>query len=521
MSALTVCAACGAGTAPDAVFCGNCGAALALPGRPTKPAPVVVPSAVGHVPERPAAPPRWGAGHDLTRYLCAAAYLDRDYATSLVGQVAAEPHLGVAPAPACDVPVVLRHAYLANVRRNYRDLVLAALLVLAFIFFVQRTVIGVLLSLFFSWVTVLSFELSTRYGRHLQSLRPDRFDPSTVPPATNQAAEARIRQVGDYAAGNVTVYSGYSPFIGYGTQLESWSFALDLTRPGSSGEPPGEFDVQDLYEHVLRRLRTLAVPGLEIEERVFVDGSAIIDDQRFLPDPFRRPVTGIPQDWVDDLKRAPEDRARTYLAVHSTGWNGELVSSLFLRFARSDSNLLVEGVHTVLCPLLDRYRIIDTLMPTPGLRDVAQILSQASASTFFVLLASPARAVQAFFAEFRTRRAVRRQNKRIRQLRVFDYGARISVRQQASDTAYHRYFQKLDRSMAVKVCERRALDALVEFAEARHIDVGDLVQRQQVIVNNGIIAQGGSKVEGSSVASGDNARAFTRILNKIPLVNTD
>ncbi|WP_335979297.1 hypothetical protein [Streptomyces sp. CA2R106] len=79
----------------------------------------------------PAGPaPRWGGGHDITRYLCAAAYLDRAYAETLIGQVAAEPHLGVAPAPACDVPVVLRHAYLANARRHQRDLLLTALLAL-------------------------------------------------------------------------------------------------------------------------------------------------------------------------------------------------------------------------------------------------------------------------------------------------------------------------------------------------------------------------------------------------------
>ena len=112
MNQLLACVRCAVAVEPGAAFCGHCGAALAPAGDPS------------------AAVPRWGAASDLTRYLCAAAYLDRAYATALVAQIADEPHLSVAPAPACDVPVVLRHAAFAAVRRHHRDLLLAVLLVL-------------------------------------------------------------------------------------------------------------------------------------------------------------------------------------------------------------------------------------------------------------------------------------------------------------------------------------------------------------------------------------------------------
>lgn len=186
--------------------------------------------------DRRTAVPRWGEGRDLTRYLCAAAYLDREYARSLIKQVAAQPHLGVAAAPACDVPVVLRHAYLANARRHSRDLVLTVLFLLAFVFAFWVGHPGItLLVLFLSWVTVLSFELSTKYGRHLQSLRPDRFDPAAAPLPLNADVAARLRQIGEYADGNVTAYSGYSPFIGYGSELDSWSLTFDVTTSSSPG----------------------------------------------------------------------------------------------------------------------------------------------------------------------------------------------------------------------------------------------------------------------------------------------
>ncbi|MFF4694506.1 zinc ribbon domain-containing protein [Streptomyces chattanoogensis] len=471
---------------------------------------------------RPAAVPRWGGGRDLTRYLCAAAYLHREYAKSLIKEIAAEPHLGVAMAPACDVPVVLRHAYLANARRHSRDLLLAVLFLFAYVFtFWGGRADVALLMLLGAWVTVFSFELSTKYGRHLQSLRPDQFDPAAAPPPLNPEIAAGLHQIGQYANGNVTTYSGYSPFIGYGTELESWSLAFDVTTSSGAGVTARDFDVTDLYAHITQRVGALALPCLEIEERLFVDGATVLDDKRFLPNPLERPVASISSDRMDELKRAPEEGARPYLVVHSTGWGGELVTSLFLRFFRSDSNLSVEAVQTVLCPLLDRYRMIDTLMPRPPVRDFFELCAQTLVSSPFLLLASPVRAIAGFSPDYWMSWRLRRQYKLITQLRKFDYGARQSVRQRAADSKHHRYFQKADSGMVLKTVEKRVLDALVEFAVAHGIDVSELVQRQEVIINNGIIATQGAKVESSAVAAGEKSRISMGILKKIPLVRLD
>ncbi|WP_229887457.1 hypothetical protein [Streptomyces olivaceoviridis] len=113
--------------------------------------------------------------------------------------------------------MVLRHAYAANARRHQRDLLLTPPCVLAVLFFLWAHDIGVtMLVLFLAWVIVLAFELSTRYGDHLQSLRPNRFDPAAAPPPRNADIAARLSQISAYAGGNTTVYSGYSPFVGYG-----------------------------------------------------------------------------------------------------------------------------------------------------------------------------------------------------------------------------------------------------------------------------------------------------------------
>ncbi|WP_327134980.1 zinc ribbon domain-containing protein [Streptomyces sp. NBC_01343] len=458
----------------------------------------------------------------MTRYLCAAAYLEREYGRSLVKGVAAEPHLGVAAAPACDVPVVLRHAYRANARRHGRDILLAFLLLFLLVF---QLWVGMpwiaLLMLFLAWVTVFSFELSTKYGRSMQSLRPDGFDPAAAPEPISLSVAVRLREIGEYAEGNVTTYSGYSPFAGYGSDRDSWSLAFDVTSPSRPGVEPQDFDVVDLYAHVAGRLATLGLPCLEIEERLFVDGSAVREDRRFLPDPLGRPVPAITSGAMDALKRSPEEKARPYLGVHSTGWGGELVTSLFIRFVRSESSLVVEASPTVLFPLRDGYRVVDTLMPGPTLFEVLGLAAGTLVPTVFELLASPWRAIAGFAPDFWMYFRVRGQDRLITQLRRFDYGAREAVRRNVADQSHQRYFQEADSGMVLKAIEKRVLNAIVEFAEAHGIHTDELVQRQELIINHGIIASHGASVHASSVASGENSSISSKILSKLPRVKMD
>ncbi|NGO73913.1 zinc ribbon domain-containing protein, partial [Streptomyces sp. SB3404] len=281
------CHGCSAEPVPGAAFCGECGTRLATgdgpgdgPGAGTIPAP----SPPSSPPAPP--PPRWGGSRDLTRYMCAAVFLNRSYADTLIRDVVSEPHLGVAPAPGCDVSVVARHAYEANVRRHARDLLLTVELLVLLVGLVWLGSGGaVVLMLLLAWLTVLVFTLSTRYGARFQSFRPGRFDPAQAPPPPNRAIARRLREIDDYALGNVTVYSGFSAFTGYGSAVDAWSLNFDVTVPSEEGGTPRDFDVTDLYTYVRERVGALSLPCLEIEERVFVDGSEVLGDARFLPDP--------------------------------------------------------------------------------------------------------------------------------------------------------------------------------------------------------------------------------------------
>ncbi|MER6104577.1 zinc ribbon domain-containing protein [Streptomyces sp. NPDC001832] len=454
---------------------------------------------------------------DLTRYLCATAYLKHRYANSLIRKIAADPHVAVAPAPACDVPVVLRHAYRANARRHYRDLVLCVFL----LFIIALQVAGrhdlTALPLLLSWVVVMCYDLSTRYGV-LKKFRRDTFRPEDAPVPPNDKIKQRLDDIGAYADGNMTVYSGYSPFIGFGTEVESWLLNFDTTVRDDSvtnqaATAARDVDVAELYANVAEHVGTVGLPGLQIEERLFVDGSAL-DDNRSLLSERDRPVPGIAPELMDELKREPKRDARPYLAVHCAGWEGELVASFFLRFVISGSTLFVEAVQTVLLPLSDRYRGVDNVGLHPTLRFLAGRILETPFSTILLLLAAPVRAVIGFDPDFPVSWRVRLRKRRINYLGTFDYGARMSARPQSADDEFRNHFQATDGYRFLKSIERRALDALIKFAEEHGMDTRDLKTQHDAIVNNGIIATGSARVESNSVASGTRARIGGRVRGK-------
>ena len=63
----------------------------------------------------------------------------------------------------------------------------------------------------------------------------------------------------------------FPPFVGYGTVSTSWSFAVDVTKPRNRTRPRS-FSVYEVYDCVRAGLSELDLPGMEVANRVFVNG---------------------------------------------------------------------------------------------------------------------------------------------------------------------------------------------------------------------------------------------------------
>ena len=446
---------------------------------------------------------------DMTRYLSAAVNFDSGLAKAVINHILEEPHRAIASTPGVDLVTVLKYALAANRRRVIRD-VLLLLYLCVMIVTILVGFITVPVFLFIAWMTILSERYIRFYGHSSRPLRPGEFR-SAEPrsPGKNSYAARQLARVEEAdRAGNVTVYSAFSPFVGYGKVTSSWSFAVDVTAPRREARPRA-FTVQELYEHVEAGLAELDMPGMEFGERLFVNGRDISDDPRFLQTQDGPPVTSVREDLLTSLMADPEERARPYLTISVAGWQGELVTTTFVRFLLSRTDLFVEAAQTAVGPLRPVFKAVDDFEMAPVDGEFAALVKTSFRQTIPLLLRSGSAVI------YEMRRGSRREARRRRLGRRPDYGALISVREAAADTEWQRYFQVFDHARYIKVIEQRIFHSLIEFLRAHNVDVSNLVARAETIINNntqvtnngGVQAFGNATVNAGQVAGGAGAKA--------------
>jgi hypothetical protein len=309
----------------------------------------------------------------------------------------------------------------------------------------------------------------------------------------------------------VTVYSGFRPFVGMGWDHGGWSFALNVAKGrrqlgNGARATPGPVAIDELYEQVRHDVDALALDGVTVEDRAYVDGQRIRDDERFITDRLARPRHVLDSEQVAELIERPELANRVYRCIRLVGWDGEFVLSIFLNFARTGSSLFAEVRYVLLAPFKDEYLKVDTYDPRPSIGQRARIVLMSVPKGGAALVGSPvglAKDVTATVRRLRSNWAMRRL---IRTNPSFDYGATTSVRELAQSRNYRRYFQQLDRDQAGKILERQILDSILRYLDERDVDTTELEERQTAILNNGVIVSGGT-LTAQNVAVGEGARA--------------
>jgi hypothetical protein len=412
-----------------------------------------------------------------------------------------EQHRAVVTSPGADLVTVLRYALAAHQRQVARDAILVVLLCLMIVAVFFLGAVGFLLVFVAAWVTVCIERYASSYGIS-RRLRAETFNPDKAPsPARNSYADRQLKRVAAASAtGNVTLYSRFPPFLGYGTVTDSWSFAVDVTKARGGGETM-PFSVHDVYGRVKDGLNELDLPGMQVSARVFVNGRDVRHDRRFLPDPHGAPVTSVGADRMRELMAMPEERARPYLTISMTGWQGDVAVTMFIRFLLSRSDLFVEAAHTVVPPLRAEFKAVDERDPDIQPREFFSLVGGSLLGAIPLMFAS----VPATFHELGT--DGRRERKRRRVEEMGDYGALISIREVAADSKWQRYFQVLDDARYVKVIEQRIFRSLLEFLEDHDIDTSSLVARSETLVNNGVMVTGRGTVNAQAVAAGPHAQA--------------
>jgi hypothetical protein len=465
--------------------------------------------------ERPAPPVPPPPATEASRYLCAAAYLDRGFADRVVERVLRERHRAVAPSYGVDLHAVVRHCLAARRHKFARALVLTALLLVAFPVFsvLGASPLGAALRVgVLAWGVVFVSRCVNRYEILAGRLLRDRFDVRAAPRAST-FDEKLIRELERHQLANVTVYSGFSPFVGCGLDRGGWSFVVDIRKGKETldgTQRPQAFDVEDLYAALLDTVRSLRIPTLRVEDRLFMNGRDVRGERWILPDDYARPLPWVDPAVVHEYMRAPTHRVRHYLTVQLVDWRGELVLSLFLRCNLVGGSLFCEGNYFLLPPVKEKYHEVDDVSAFPDSRALVREVALSAVSAPFLLVLAPFEVVERLFARgtrWLERRATRRM---IRNRPMFDYGAATTIRQEGMSPNYRHYFQKLDELMYTKLVQKKVFESIATFLDARGIDTSELRERQRTILNSGVIITGG-EIKADSLAVGSGARAFAQV----------
>lgn len=443
-----------------------------------------------------------------TRLLSAACYLSPSYRLSLHETFVRNRFKATAPDFGIDLGTLIRHCCHARQRAFIRNLAASAVFVgLSYAFLSGR--LGAV-ALFVAFGAMLIIDFVYRWSTFLfvcKHFSNSDVDPSAVPPLRHDLAHL------SEPPGNLIVYSGFSPFVGSGTAMNSWSVVVDITRgakrPDCSRELPKQFAAVDLYGAATAAVSAASPPGLEVEDNLYINGQDVRLDSRCFDADTRRPRRNVDSAVVDRfVGTAAASPIRHYRSFRVVDWSGDLIVSFFIRMSLSTTTLFFEANSSVLTPVDDLKRTLERVHPRPTVLQFLTRLLHSFATALPYLLWGPMNSVVRLIRPVVDLIVHVVEEWVVNEKPVFDFGATHSARELAStSTSYRRHSIRQDGQMLTKTLESAVLESVIGFLDAHRIDTSSLRERETAILNSGIIISGGT-INAGSLAIGKGARSI-------------
>jgi len=450
--------------------------------------------------------------NETTRYLCASAFLSGASFRETILKPFRETHRAAAPELGADMRLVAQVCKFADRRAILWSMGFALLLIPAAILTVASSP-DEALGLYMVLAILAGILYFVKMSRERYSLiRPflrQTFNSEEVTKKYASSFEPKSGTV-PQADQNLVVYGGFLPFVGAGVDMGGWSFAVSTIKPIEEihSHKPLVFTTSELYSAIEDGIDSLGIEEIHSEDFYFVRGTDIRDDREILANEYGHPSQVLRPEVASIYKDACDSRIRHYKWIRVEDWGGELIVSMFLRCTLRGNNLFVEMKRFLLTPVAQQYRTVDKVgSPTAATR-VGWFIGSMIVGPFYVLYS-------ALFLFGRINHAIanmfgteeRKVREEIRNNPLFNYGAEKSLRTAVSSNEFQHYFQKLDTDFYGKVLERQILDSIVGFLDKHHINTSEIKERQNTILNSGIIVQGGD-VKAESLAVGVGAKAI-------------
>jgi hypothetical protein len=477
------------------------------------------------------------ANHDITeatRCLCATVHRDRKLCDQILEEFLEEDYKAIGVCHGIDIPLVLKNCLFARKRRGNLSILLNGLSIIAFTAFTswllapvlgmdENTSLNIIVCCYFlASIVVFMYELKTRYrivGRTFSRrnfsraiFNSDKLSKLLEKFKIDDYIFDKIERAQETQNANVIIYGGFSPFIGAGINIGSWSFSIDISRGkdeiGKSTKVPLSFKAIDLLEYVTNSVKDLKLEKLEIDDNLYVSGREIRDQEEFLFNELKRPITKIEIDRMNYFIENPTNSIRHYRCIKVVGYKSETILSIFYNFSIIGQSLFVEVNYYLLTPVSDDYKNFDTIKSPVPIRDLfGLILEVCIFRTWLASLDSIIHFIESC-GEIFNNKIIDKQEE-IESNPDFNYGAVTSLRERISSQAYGQYFQEIDKETYLKAIQNRIIYSLLKFLDENNINTSDFTETKSIILNHGIIGS----VEATTVAVGKRSKSKTIKLN--------
>jgi hypothetical protein len=316
----------------------------------------------------------------------------------------------------------------------------------------------------------------------------------------------------DLAKHNAIIFGGFSPFAGYGIDLDGWSFTIDTRKPKIDGIIPLDVNQKEFLDHISSTL-TENMTGGSIQDKLFVNGLRIRGNKQFLSGIKASPITSIEQSTVENKIGSPEQDVRHYRLLSMPLTHGHMFLTFFYRSSMLGGNLFIESRSFLLPPI------------KPDLTELIQLptrrgFSYYSRLFFSKLLLSPIGWLPGLIFMFSMFIKIQSsiswalfghpEDKLKNRTENYNYGNAFSLREGWASKEYQTYFQMLDKDMATKTFQHIIINSIVDYLDIKGIATDDIKERRTQIFNSGVMVSGGT-VNAHQLAVGTGATVKSKL----------
>ena len=452
--------------------------------------------------------------NEITRFISASLHRNSGL-RSFVKNLLKEKYKAVNFSFGIDYEAILKHYSIAKKKRTQE-------LWFFFMFYIIAFAIGVILlnsveeSFFSIFITIGILWLCSHLyykGKNkflVRNYNKENFGAFTNDLKVDDFDQKKIDKLIQRIDGNVCYYGGYSPDENLGSRLRTWSFAIDLEQKKDKTIPITDFESTELYNAIVSKISDV-FPSIQINDKLFGPGNQIRHNSDFLPNPLSFPKSSLEDNEFSLYKNGKDKFFRYYKTFQVSSWENELTLTFLLKIKKSKKYIFVESSYLFFPPLKKKFKEIDELIFVKSVPRGESKFNSLSGepfikifTNFFEILGEILFVLgeisSAFDFSFTDE-----DEKNIKNNYNYNYGEITNLRKLISADIIENYFILSDLDEYTKIFEKRLLDVLSNFLEEKNIDVSEFKQRENNILNNGIIITGG-QIQADNLSVGKKSK---------------